>query len=72
MTTDTYAVAPDAPISTVTKHMTRHRYGCAVVVERGKVAGIFTVTDALRLVAALVPQPPAAQPTARRAATPSA
>lgn len=72
MTTDTYAVAPDAPISTVTKHMARHRYGCAVVLERGKVAGIFTVTDALRLVSTLVPPArPArpARPTARRPAT---
>jgi CBS domain-containing protein len=35
--------------------MARQRYGCAVVIERGKVAGIFTVTDALRLVSALAP-----------------
>lgn len=62
MTTDTYAVAPDAPISTVTKHMARHRYGCVVVLERGKVAGIFTATDALRLVSALVPPAVAIRP----------
>ncbi len=55
MTTDTYAVAPDTPIGAVAKNMARHRYGCAVVLERGKVAGIFTVTDALRLVSALAP-----------------
>lgn len=55
MTTDTYAVAPDAAIGAVAKHMARHRYGCAVVVERGKVAGIFTATDALCLVATLAP-----------------
>jgi acetoin utilization protein AcuB len=55
MTTDTYAVSPDAPISTVARQMARQRYGCAVVIERAKVIGIFTVTDALRVVSALAP-----------------
>ena len=73
MTTDTYAVAPDAPIASVAKHMARHRFGCAVVVERDKVAGIFTVTDALRLISALAPPSPSTRIPARRAtATPAA
>jgi acetoin utilization protein AcuB len=72
MTSDTYAVAPDEPIGTVARRMARHRYGCAIVVERGKVAGIFTVTDALRLLATLAPAPRAARPTSRRNATPAA
>ena len=55
MTTDTYSVAPDTPIATVAKQMARKRYGCAVVMERGRVAGIFTATDALRIVADVVP-----------------
>lgn len=55
MSTDTYAVAPEAAIGAVAKSMALHHYGCAVVIERGKVAGIFTVTDALRLIAALAP-----------------
>ena len=67
MTTDTYAVAPDTPIGAVAKNMARHRYGCAVVLERGKVAGIFTVTDALLLVAALAPSAPSPRTSARRA-----
>ena len=71
-TTDTYAVAPDAAIRAVTTHMARHRYGCAIVVERGKVAGIFTVTDVLRLVSTLVPPAPSARPNGRRPATPAA
>lgn len=54
MTTDTYAVTPDTSIGSVAKNMARCRYGCAVVLERGKVAGIFTATDALRLVSTLV------------------
>lgn len=70
MTTDTYSVAPDTPIATVAKQMARKRYGCAVVMERGRVAGIFTATDALRIVAAVVPSA-AALPTrvARRSAS---
>jgi acetoin utilization protein AcuB len=60
MSPDTYAVAPDTAIATVAKHMMRHRYGCAVVMERGRVIGIFTVTDALRLVSALAPVPASA------------
>lgn len=55
MTTETYAVTPETPIATVAKQMARKRYGCAVVMERGRVAGIFTATDALRIVAAVVP-----------------
>jgi acetoin utilization protein AcuB len=68
MTTDTYSVGPDAPIGKVAKHMARYRYGCVVVLERGKVAGIFTATDALGLVSELVPPSPTARPAARRPA----
>jgi acetoin utilization protein AcuB len=76
MTTDTYAVTPDAPIGLVARQMARLRYGCAVVIERGKVAGIFTTSDALRLIYALVPAeaaPTAAapRPRARRPAASS-
>lgn len=63
MTMDTYAVAPDTPVATVARQMARKRYGCAVVMERGRVAGIFTATDALRIVAAVVPT--AAAPATR-------
>ena len=68
MTSDTYAVAPSAPIASVTSHMARYRYGCAVVLERGKVAGIFTATDALRLVAKMAPRERAARRPTPRAA----
>ncbi len=56
MSADAYAVQPETPIGTVTKHMSRKRYGCAVVIEGGRVAGIFTATDALRLVSKLAPK----------------
>lgn len=69
MTTDTYAIEPDAPISAVARQMARYRYGCAVVVERGKVIGIFTATDALRLVSTLTPPAASKRPTPRRSST---
>ena len=69
MTTDTYAIEPDAPISSVARQMARYRYGCAVVVERGKVIGIFTATDALRLVSTLTPAAASKRPTPRRSST---
>jgi acetoin utilization protein AcuB len=60
MISEAYAVTPDEPIATVAANMARHRYECAVVIERGRVIGIFTATDALRIVAALAPAPQAA------------
>ncbi len=68
MSTDVYAVLPDAAIAQVAKHMMRNRYGCAVVMERERVVGIFTVTDALRLVAAVVPLPSHPVAVSKRAA----
>lgn len=55
MSIDAYAVNPDAPLSEVSARMAADRYGCAVVIERGRVIGIFTATDALRALAALSP-----------------
>jgi acetoin utilization protein AcuB len=66
MTPDAYAVTPDVPISTVARHMVRSRIGCAVIMERGRVAGIFTATDALRMIGDLAPAPPAPKKTAAR------
>jgi acetoin utilization protein AcuB len=51
MTVDVRAFPPDAPLAAVAKEMTEHKLGCAVVVERGRVIGIFTAMDALRLLA---------------------
>ena len=68
MSSDTYAVTPDVPIATVARHMARKRYGCAVVIERGRVAGVFTATDALRLLADIAqPSKTSAKPPARTA-----
>ena len=56
MTQDSYSVPPDAPLERVAAEMAEHRYGCAVVMERERVIGIFTATDALRVVAGQLPE----------------
>jgi acetoin utilization protein AcuB len=52
MSPDAYAVGPDEPIAEVCAYMAKHKYGCAVVIERQRVIGIFTATDALRVLGA--------------------
>jgi len=46
---DVYHVAPGDLVGEVSRVMAQHRYGCAVVVDRRRVVGIFTTTDALML-----------------------
>lgn len=41
-----YTVSPDAPLDEVVSEMAAHRYGSAVIVQNGKVVGIFTTVDA--------------------------
>jgi CBS domain-containing protein len=54
MAQDPYAVPPDAPLDEVAAAMAESKFGCAVVVDRGSVIGLFTTVDALRALAALV------------------
>ena len=54
MTQDVYTVGPREHIGAVVKQMAEHKFGCAVVVERGHVVGIFTATDALGLLAKIL------------------
>ena len=51
MSSDARAFAPTAPLRDVAAEMFEHKLGCAVVVERDRVVGIFTATDALRILA---------------------
>ena len=51
MASEVFAVAPGDLVSDVARTMGEHKYGCAVVVDRGHVVGIFTATDALALLA---------------------
>jgi acetoin utilization protein AcuB len=49
MSQDVYCVPPEARVREVIAEMKKHRYGSAVVVDRGKVVGVFTTTNALEL-----------------------
>ncbi|QQR88619.1 MAG: CBS domain-containing protein [Myxococcales bacterium] len=51
MTPEPFAVSPATPIASVLRHMATHRYGCTVVMSGAKAVGIFTTTDAVRLLA---------------------
>ena len=54
MSSEPYAVGPDAPLDVVATAMADKKYGSAVVVDRGSVIGLFTTVDALRALAAIV------------------
>ena len=54
MTPEPYTVQPDAALWEVAKHMAREKFGCAVITdEQGAVVGLFTTSDALRVLADL-------------------
>jgi acetoin utilization protein AcuB len=49
MTSDTRKFGPETPLAEVANEMFQEKLGCAVIVERDRVVGIFTAMDALRL-----------------------
>ena len=68
-----YFVTPDALLEEVVAEMADHKFGAAVVMENGKVIGMFTTTDALRaFVDYLKEQPPPAEPPRVDPAAPEA
>lgn len=48
MTTDPYAIPPSAPLDEVVRVMSERKIGSAVVLEKGRIVGVFTATDAMR------------------------
>jgi acetoin utilization protein AcuB len=54
MTPDPFTASPDAPLDEVARRMAEHRYGSAVIVEDGKVIGVFTTVDALQALATVL------------------
>lgn len=54
MSTSVYAVGPDQPLDEVLSTMAEHKYGSAVVMQNGKVVGIFTTVDVCRAFAELL------------------
>lgn len=49
MTQDVYCAPSDCPLRAVVAEMVVRRYGCVVALESTKVVGVFTTTDALRV-----------------------
>ncbi|AGP42218.1 hypothetical protein SCE1572_51580 [Sorangium cellulosum So0157-2] len=54
MTPAVYTISPDAPLDEVSREMAEHKYGSAIVLDRGKVVGVFTMTDGMRALAHLL------------------
>jgi acetoin utilization protein AcuB len=54
MSTHVYAVQPDITLDVVADALAEHKYGSAVVLDNGKVVGIFTTNDACRALAELL------------------
>jgi acetoin utilization protein AcuB len=44
--THVYTASPETPLNVVADEMAQHHYGSAVVVQNGKLVGIFTTVDA--------------------------
>lgn len=55
-TDEPYITKPDAPINEVASRMAEFRLGSAIVVDNGKLVGIFTVTDACRALSEICEQ----------------
>jgi len=51
MTADVATIAPDAPLSEAARTMMQRKIGCLVVVEKGRVVGILTEGDFVKLAA---------------------
>ncbi len=53
-TFDPYTTTPNAPLNEVVALMAEKKYGSAVIMDNGKVVGIFTEVDAMRALAELL------------------
>lgn len=78
MTPEPYAPSPDTPLVEVVRVMADRKIGSAVVVDAGRIVGVFTVSDAMRALVDLLegkaqgsleprrPPSPARRPAPRR------
>jgi acetoin utilization protein AcuB len=48
MSPDPYTISPGTSLEWVAMAMSQHKYGSVIVVDHGKVVGVFTTVDALR------------------------
>ena len=53
-TGDPYFTSPDSPLNEVVAHMAEKKFGCALVVDNGKLVGIFTEVDAYKALSDLL------------------
>lgn len=57
MTSDPFTVKPETEVSKVAEEMAEHKYGCAIIQQsNGKVVGIFTATDGMRVLGEVLNQ----------------
>ncbi len=49
-----YFTSPETPLNEVVSNMARKKYGCAIVVDNGKLVGILTETDVYKAFAELL------------------
>ncbi|HEY4013073.1 MAG TPA: CBS domain-containing protein [Polyangiaceae bacterium] len=54
MSPTVYTVAPEKALGEVAAKMVQEKYGCAVVLRGHSIVGIFTTTDALRVLVGIV------------------
>lgn len=54
MSSHVYTCSADTPLREVAAEMEKHRYGCAVVLDDDFVVGIFTTTDGMRALRAVI------------------
>ena len=54
MTPGPFTVGPRTSLANVARSMAKAKYGSAIVVDRGRIVGIFTTTDALDALAGLL------------------
>lgn len=60
MTMDVYVASPNTALDEAAQIMAEHKYGSAVVVDRGKIVGMFTTIDALHALVQLLDTRPKA------------
>lgn len=54
MTPDPYVTTPETGLDEVVSTMAEHKYGAAVILQNGKVVGMFTTVDACRALSELL------------------
>ena len=54
MTQEAFTVGPRTSVRKVAAEMADHKYGCAVVLDKDRVVGVFTTVDALRALSGLL------------------